>query len=437
MNQPDAQTVPNYVTCPCQHCGGNIEFDANQLDVTEIPTVPCPHCELQTTIFVPEQKVSPVSKIESGEPSSKQNGQKNIRTLGMAEAARRAAETWGTYEETRRAAERGDHLAQLSVGMKFKIGMDVAQDHQEAMKWFRKSAEQGNALAQWWMGYLYLTGEGVVQDHSEAAKWYRLAAEQGNVNAQASIGAAYHLGNGLTKDSTEAAKWYRKAAEQGNASAEFGLGLLYENGDGVPKDSTEAAKWYRKAAEHGDASAQYFLGLAYTFGKGVAKDYFEAARWYRLSAEQGNASARLCLSVAYSTGDGLPQNYVEAYKWANLAAAQGKDKALEAKEFRDELTQKMTPSQIEEGQRQSSREALKIQNPQNQTLQGSPIRMAITSEVRREVWRRDGGVCVKCGSRLNLEYDHIVPVSKGGSNTARNIELLCQDCNRAKSASIQ
>jgi holliday junction DNA helicase RuvB len=64
-------------------------------------------------------------------------------------------------------------------------------------------------------------------------------------------------------------------------------------------------------------------------------------------------------------------------------------------------------------------------------------RDAIPSAVRREVWRRDEGKCKKCGSRKNLEYDHIIPVAEGGSNTARNIELLCQDCNRAKSDLIQ
>jgi len=36
-----------------------------------------------------------------------------------------------------------------------------------------------------------------------------------------------------------------------------------------------------------------------------------------------------------------------------------------------------------------------------------------------------------------LEYDHIIPVSKGGSNTERNIQLLCEKCNRQKSATIQ
>lgn len=56
----------------------------------------------------------------------------------------------------------------------------------------------------------------------------------------------------------------------------------------------------------------------------------------------------------------------------------------------------------------------------------------IPSHVKREVWRRDQGMCTKCGSRENLEFDHIIPVSKGGSSTARNVELLCQSCNRSK-----
>ena len=60
----------------------------------------------------------------------------------------------------------------------------------------------------------------------------------------------------------------------------------------------------------------------------------------------------------------------------------------------------------------------------------------IPQSVRDAVWRRAGGKCEQCGSRLNLEFDHIVPFSKGGSNTYRNVQLLCQDCNRHKSDHI-
>lgn len=61
----------------------------------------------------------------------------------------------------------------------------------------------------------------------------------------------------------------------------------------------------------------------------------------------------------------------------------------------------------------------------------------IPQVVKISVWRRDEGRCVQCKSREKLEYDHIIPVAKGGSNTERNIQLLCEPCNRAKAANIQ
>jgi hypothetical protein len=64
-------------------------------------------------------------------------------------------------------------------------------------------------------------------------------------------------------------------------------------------------------------------------------------------------------------------------------------------------------------------------------------RTGIPEAVRVAVWRRDSGRCVKCGSRERLEYDHIVPVSRGGSSTVRNVELLCEKCNRSKGPIIQ
>lgn len=63
-------------------------------------------------------------------------------------------------------------------------------------------------------------------------------------------------------------------------------------------------------------------------------------------------------------------------------------------------------------------------------------RESIPKEVKVAVWQRDQGICVQCGSRENLEFDHIVPVARGGSNTERNIQLLCADCNREKGASL-
>ena len=70
---------------------------------------------------------------------------------------------------------------------------------------------------------------------------------------------------------------------------------------------------------------------------------------------------------------------------------------------------------------------------------GKPVehnREPIPQSVRIFVWRRDKGKCVQCGKSEKLEFDHIIPVSKGGGNTERNIQLLCESCNRMKSANI-
>jgi len=63
-------------------------------------------------------------------------------------------------------------------------------------------------------------------------------------------------------------------------------------------------------------------------------------------------------------------------------------------------------------------------------------RERIPDSVRLFVWQRDQGKCVKCGGAEKLEFDHIIPIAKGGSNTERNIQLLCEQCNRAKGVTI-
>ncbi len=62
----------------------------------------------------------------------------------------------------------------------------------------------------------------------------------------------------------------------------------------------------------------------------------------------------------------------------------------------------------------------------------------IPSSVKLEVWKRDGGKCIKCLSSDNLHFDHIIPYSKGGSSlTADNIQLLCARHNLEKHDKIE
>ena len=60
----------------------------------------------------------------------------------------------------------------------------------------------------------------------------------------------------------------------------------------------------------------------------------------------------------------------------------------------------------------------------------------ITRETRQLIWQRYGGKCADCSATQYLEYDHIIPVAKGGSNGEKNIQLLCRKCNLKKSDKI-
>lgn len=60
----------------------------------------------------------------------------------------------------------------------------------------------------------------------------------------------------------------------------------------------------------------------------------------------------------------------------------------------------------------------------------SPWRWAL---VRVAIFERDGYRCVYCGDKPNeLECDHVVPVSRGGSNDPSNLATACVPCNRSK-----
>ncbi|MCF8098546.1 MAG: HNH endonuclease [Desulfarculaceae bacterium] len=78
--------------------------------------------------------------------------------------------------------------------------------------------------------------------------------------------------------------------------------------------------------------------------------------------------------------------------------------------------------------------ALRKQRPKTRL----PHDRLIPSSVKLEVWKRDQGRCVKCGSEKNLHFDHVIPYSRGGSSlVADNIQLLCAKHNLSKRDKIQ
>lgn len=63
----------------------------------------------------------------------------------------------------------------------------------------------------------------------------------------------------------------------------------------------------------------------------------------------------------------------------------------------------------------------------------------IPREFMLKVVRRDNHVCQSCGKYVmddKIEFDHIIPLSKGGPTSVENLRLLCRACNKKKSNAI-
>lgn len=62
---------------------------------------------------------------------------------------------------------------------------------------------------------------------------------------------------------------------------------------------------------------------------------------------------------------------------------------------------------------------------------------AFSPNQRREAYERQGGLCVICNKRFDLEEmeaDHITSWVEGGKTTAENCQMLCKDDNRRKAS---
>lgn len=88
------------------------------------------------------------------------------------------------------------------------------------------------------------------------------------------------------------------------------------------------------------------------------------------------------------------------------------------------------------------REDKRIERAQAMVAMGNdprptPQRGAIPDDVRQYVWQRDGGKCCNCGSTVELQFDHVIPVALGGGSSAENLQILCGPCNRRKGAGLK
>jgi TPR repeat protein len=100
----------------------------------------------------------------------------------------------------------------------YEHGDGVPQDYGEALKWYHLAANQGDSLAQLNLGVMSRDGNGVLKNYAEAMKWFHLAADQGLALAQFNLGLMYANGLG-PQDYVQAHMWLSLSAAQGTQDA--------------------------------------------------------------------------------------------------------------------------------------------------------------------------------------------------------------------------
>ena len=196
-----------------------------------------------------------------------------------------------------KAAEQGDAVAALNLGLWFGKGGAGAPDEREAAKWMRLAADK-LPMAQYLHGRMLAEGRGEEPDFEAARALFARAADSGLVDAEAALAEMMLNGRGGPRDLMGAIKLFQKAARGGHGGAMYALGALCAGGHGIPANLPLAQRWFKGAAELGNPHAQLMLSRYLSSGVAGEIDLAQARKWLEQAADQGLAEAQEELSAA-------------------------------------------------------------------------------------------------------------------------------------------
>jgi len=77
-----------------------------------------------------------------------------------------------------------------------------------------------------------------------------------------------------------------------------------------------------------------------------------------------------------------------------------------------------------------------VKEPFTESNESRRISRYISTQIKLKVVRRDKSQCQICGRLLKddeIQFDHLIPYSKGGPSDVHNLRVICCKCNRNKS----
>lgn len=120
-----------------------------------------------------------------------------------------------------------------------------------------KEVYRGNLIAAQTLGLMYRDGKLIPQDHARARKFLKAAAKPDLIRI-----------------------WHRR----GVAESQYALALMLRDGLGGKADAADAASWFEQAAEQGEAKAQLALARMQIKGVGIKPNPERAYVWSSIAA---------------------------------------------------------------------------------------------------------------------------------------------------------
>jgi TPR repeat protein len=109
-----------------------------------------------------------------------QRGQPHLQTVLASSRPPKSEVATASLDQLRQMAEKGDAVAENSLGLRYATGDGVKLDEAEAVRWFAQAAEHGSVAAQSKLGTIYFSGRGVPQDSNRAYFWMVVARISGD-----------------------------------------------------------------------------------------------------------------------------------------------------------------------------------------------------------------------------------------------------------------
>ena len=244
----------------------------------------------------------------------------------------------GAFRCAVRAAQRGDRVAQFSIGLNYLGGNASPPCVESAAVWFERAALAGHADAMAHLAKLALRGvcpasvsTALFVDrtssprYDQALLWAKRAVSGGSLEGAITLAALFSDGPEDFRDREAACALLEDAAARGSAPGCLNLALLLARMHAP--DPSRITELLLTAAKGGVPTAIYLYGVAKEFAFGCERDLVAAAAFYRRSAELGVPSGQTRLGHALLDGIGVVRDRLEGETWLRKAAANGDARA--------------------------------------------------------------------------------------------------------------